>query len=121
VTEKPTREQVLAEPAERRLDEWVAEHVMGQTWQGGSPIPNYDGRWSWPPPYSTDIAAAWEVVTHMEAVFPGFDLIDWPVDGPEKRWYASFGNNLYPPKRIADFEGPTPEICICKAALLAVV
>lgn len=35
MSEKPTREQVLAEPAGERLDAWVCEFVLGWKWSLG--------------------------------------------------------------------------------------
>jgi hypothetical protein len=61
----PSPADILTEPAGRKLDAWVATHVMAQPWQGGNPIPSYDGRWPWPPPYSTDIAAAMQVAAEL--------------------------------------------------------
>lgn len=54
-----TTAEIQAMPAGKALDKLVAEKVMGQVWQGSNPIPSYDGRWPWPPPYSTDITVAW--------------------------------------------------------------
>lgn len=45
-----TLEQIMAEPAGRRMDAWVAESLFGYEWRE-------DNR-----PYSTDIAAAWELL-----------------------------------------------------------
>lgn len=60
--------------AGRELDALVAEKVMGWTWDENtawSPTGSRNARvadgdlWWWLPPYSTDIAAAWEVVERI--------------------------------------------------------
>lgn len=83
---KPTREEILSEPAGPRLDAWVAEYVMGWVREPGDVFswaerdsgvatgwyidedPDYyacgENCRSWRP--STNIAAAWEVVEKLE-------------------------------------------------------
>jgi hypothetical protein len=108
-----TEAEVLGMPAGRELNALVAEKVMGQAWQGGNPVPNYDGRWPWPPPYSTDIAAAFEVA---EAV-------------SKLAWHLSRGSRGYNCQivlaecltkcfEVRDVE--TAPLAICRAALLTV-
>lgn len=62
-----TSDEILSEPAGKRLDAWVAEHVMG--WRPLALSRDFDGNF-FPedaPNYSTDIAAAWQVVEKMRA------------------------------------------------------
>lgn len=54
-------ELLALDPRER--DHRLAEKIM--PWQGGNPIPGYDGRWPWPPPFSTDAAADYVVLEHV--------------------------------------------------------
>lgn len=61
------------------------------------------------PPYSTDIAAAWEVVDNMRARNLEFEISSAPHRLP---WLAKFGRRAEP--------APTPAHAICLAALKAV-
>lgn len=113
-----TRDEILSEPAGPRLDAWVAEHVMGWTPTGlakdfnGVPFPEPI------PNYSTDIAAAWEVVE----LVGGFEIEQWG-DVWEKKgtiiWAASF--NLPDGKNIVHATAATAPLAICRAALLAMM
>lgn len=119
MTEKPTREQILSEPAGERLDSWVAEFVMGdprgQVWERA---------------YSTDIAAAWGVVENLTArhhsVAVYWHFSDWrvgTVTGLDSVAVAEIetGPNAYtgPLKRAPS--ALTAPLAICRAALLAVL
>lgn len=106
-------DEIRTAPAGPRMDKLVAELVMGQVWQGGHPIPNYDGRWSWPAPYSTDIAAAWEVVerlakTHRVLVSGGIKL----------PWQCDVMPHPFATPTFAEAE--TAPLAICRVALLTV-
>lgn len=102
-----TREIVLAEPPGKRLDSWIAEKVMG---------------WSWGiigdliPAYSTDIAAAWEVVEKM-----------FEYGGCEIGCYGSKSGGKWFEVVVITTNGEvkvtahTAHEAICKAALLAVL
>jgi hypothetical protein len=112
------------------IDRLIAEKVMGQERTASCPLgdPTCDGKYEpqvghWPclPPYSTDIAAAWEVVEHLR------DLWTKATEGVQ-----GWDNSFTPPfddeaffdmlHRHADRRWPwamlyvTPE-AICKAAL----
>lgn len=104
-----TREEILILPAGPELDKLVAATVMSPTWEGGNPIPNHDGRWSWSPPYSTDIAAAW-------LVFERFKDRGWDIG-----WHGMSG---HPGWLVSNDDcdwlgyGDTAPLAICRAALL---
>ena len=111
------------------LDAMVAEKVMGWTWhivrihastntmtawvRPGHHVPKTidpGNNWNAPLPYSTDIAAAWEVV---EKMYKDHKLGMWmDVTVPESGIDAYFG----------DFKGAadTAPLAICLAALKAV-
>lgn len=114
-----TADVVRAEPAGVRLNTWVAERVMGQTWQGGNPIPNYDGHWPWPPPYSTEIAAAMQLADFLrqrfwlELALPGGKRSEG--DQYEASLYTDFWEQDQPDVvAVAD----TLPLAACRAALL---
>lgn len=108
---------------DRELDALVAEKVMGwriERYMTNPPKPTGMGM---PPDsttiaeipaYSTDIAAAWEVVEKMRA--QGFDnQFSWRADRPghRSRPFACFGRN-------GSAEADTLQKAICLAALKAV-
>ena len=107
-------------PAGRALDKLVAETVMGQVWQGGSPVSNCDGQWPWPPPYSTDISAAWKVVEHLLKENWFFDLA---IRQNPLTWRCVLihdPSDLGPrPAATAD-ECETAPLAICRAALASI-
>ena len=136
-----TRDEILALEAGRELDALVAEKVMGWTWgeysppvEGPSKILRPPESWApspdrapgsevscpgWHfrvPQYSTDIAAAWEVVEKMVPIKYGFNLAIESPPGPWGDWEVHFyngGTHL----AFAD----TAPLAICRAALLAVM
>lgn len=121
---KPTREQILAEPAGPRLNRWVGEYVMGCR-EEQSDDDLYDliilggvnqvdfcepgACWSAVPKYSENIASAWQVVEKMLA--SGWGGFGW--DGFEKgqKWLVGFGHTK--------IEAETMPLAISKASLLA--
>jgi hypothetical protein len=97
-------------PPGRELDALIAEKVMGRKreWRGrGWPSPNetLELEWMWvgsgqgmeqkTSPYSTDIAAAWEIVDEIGPVWRGFQFIiqwtehSWREQCWEAGWYES--------------------------------
>lgn len=121
--------------AGRELDAIVAERVMGATWRKPTRYAGIDGVSSlvlgerhsavaitfahrWPddrlsytgPAYSSDIAAAMQVVEAMRAKGYGFSL----TDNQGERWTAEFLNYL------AFADAGTPALAICRAALKAI-
>lgn len=118
---------VLQHEANRCLDAWVAERVLGhhfyQTSTGelwSTDLPGY----YFLAHYSTDIAAAWMVFEKFKG--HGWDL-GWHIftSGPlgrgERRegWFVTDGGE-YDFHEIA-FGGDSPCLAICRAALLAVL
>lgn len=111
----------------RELDALVAEKVVGQVRVGECPLDidgcggKYEpqiGQWPCLPPYSTDMAAAWQAVNAM------LDRgLEYTAEGEgkktkEHRWqFGPFRSNGYP----TDFgEGDTAAHAICLAALKAI-
>jgi hypothetical protein len=125
--------------ASRELDAWIAEHVMGWSdfWEGEGYVMGYppneqamgiDGERAPVPPYSTDIAAAWQVVERMTARM-GYDdpHFDWvgPLFKPEHRYLTEEGYPLGTTCWFVRVEdrgfihhvcADTPELAICLAA-----
>jgi hypothetical protein len=117
------REMIESEPAGRQMDAWVAEYVMGLPF-----VHKYSGEWLHtrdPIPfvgapiieyYSTDIAAAWQVVEKMNKRYQ-FDL-------GSNVWSVSFVHGM---PGLPDFVESYVEfesidevpLMICRAALLA--
>ena len=117
---KLTREEILSLLPGRELDALIAKHVMGLDMVEDQlpQLPRYyltdyektihrDV-----PLYSSDISAAWEVVTHLKSKYWYFMLSD-----ENEGWEASF---YWDPHRPA-YEALSAEApqAICKAALLA--
>jgi len=119
--------------AGEELDALVAENVMG--WlripselngqqkivvpPDGNPHPM---DWWWGrsvyglvPKYSTDIAAAWEVVERLER--DGIFLWKLGREDHLPNWHVSMGRNHGPD---IESEGPTAPLAICRAALAAI-
>jgi hypothetical protein len=119
---KPTREQILSEPAGRTLDIWVALYVMAD-WQDdgwwhskdGSKTSRADGG---PRPYSTEIKDAWEVVEVMRRR----GCLPTLLERANGEWRAQLlftdGEGFrHWPGAAAD----SPALAVCRAALLACV
>lgn len=105
------------------LDALVAEHVMGwrphvfgncvnQMQPPDRPEQNGIPQVRTVPPYSTDIAAAWEVVDVLvrDDVFTS---ISFCGSSPEERWVCF----LRLRGRTETFYAPTAQIAICRAAV----
>lgn len=137
-----TPAEIDALPAGYELDALVAEKVMGWTERdsrgpGGHPMrrwfPPQNGPWEWdqdePKPYSTDIAAAWEVVEKL-ATDGWFQILCNP-NGPDGKqvWRVE----LDPPSQSGErlharvlegtdrSYGDTAPVAICRAGLKALL
>lgn len=115
------REQVLALPAGPALDELIAERVMGWTRRDG-PVFSHESRWQapgvkgwdWLPEYSTDIAAAWQVVEKLRAGCIHMRLtLSNHEDG---RYTCTFDK---PMNEIYHAAADAAPLAVCRAALLA--
>jgi hypothetical protein len=108
------------EVAGRKLDALVAELVMGWTDAVISNypfqfhyLPNSDPPYKRTPNFSTDIAAAWQVVEKMGASFDKLTL----VGSDAQTWRCSvLRDGIFP--RVAD--APSAPLAICRAALACV-
>jgi Phage ABA sandwich domain len=137
-----SREQICALPAGRELDALIAERVMGLP---ALSVQDWQGKRLWHrrgddrlyteavPYYSTDIAAAWQVVECIHAWAPlcGGDRCDhFSIDAP------ALLSNPEPPalwavgwhdyaggERICSLEATadTVPLAVCRAALLALL
>jgi len=115
MNDKPTREQVAAEPAGRRLDGWVAEFVTG--W-GPSAIARDMNGVPFPedvPHYSTDPGDAWAVVGHLAR--------RWDVVLHACPRGHSCQLSDVPRLGLIDYrpreDAPAMPLAVCRAALLA--
>jgi hypothetical protein len=89
---------------------WIAYGVYGET----HTPPMAWKKWNYKvPPYSTDIAAAWEVVEKMSEQWPQYQLAKI-----EDGWSVMWGFDGY---GWPEATGKTAPEAICKAALLAVM
>jgi hypothetical protein len=104
----------------RELDALIAEKVMGQTLRQlghvfsqrvGDVVPMFEI----PPPYSTDISAAWQVVERLVEMRIMLSLIPARYDNGF-RWQAKWGE--YSSDKWD--QAPTAPHAICLAALKAV-
>jgi hypothetical protein len=131
-----TPDEVGALPAGPELDALVAERVFllarvvrargsdatRPVWTDNPAI--CDGAWTTgelerygaPAPYSTDIAAAWEVARWLRERWWGFTLaagLEWHCYADEAAKSGTWGGGAWG-------SGLTPELAICRAALLEV-
>lgn len=114
----------------RELDALVAEKVMGlEPWPGRpgafrAPIvpPKVESKPCDPPPYSTDIAAAWEVVGRLRSQECALHLSQSEPNDSNDGFYASFSEyrpSIENEPHTFEWARTAPE-AICKAALRAV-
>ena len=100
--------------AGRELDARVAEKVMGQG--SGYPLPNDFHYIAEIPYYSTDIAAAWEVVEKLKD--DGYTVQLWSYSGS-----CCYGCAIARPTdgfQTPPLAPPTMPLAICRAALAVV-
>jgi hypothetical protein len=95
--------------AGRELDSLVAEKFMGHG--SGYPLPNDFKYLAEVPCYSTDIAAAWEVVEHLRQAYKIVDVL-------LTKSYASC--KLYDDETFISVDADTASLAICLAALKTV-
>lgn len=119
--------------AGRQLDAMIAEKVMGYAhppWQAGAKTANPNGcHWSCsvcnPAPFSSSIAAAWQVVEKRSHSGVDFYLERHP--NGETHWarfndttQGTFNADGCQDKRLGDADAQTAPLAICRAALKAV-
>jgi hypothetical protein len=83
------REEILNMPAGREMDVLIADFVTHKAKPkdaeliGGEWTTNFDGDdWEfWPPYYSTDVAAAWEVLDLISGRFFMIQILRWDFQG----------------------------------------
>ena len=120
--DRPTRDDVLAEPPGPRLDAWVAEWVMG--WEDVRVTAAFGAThvlWGNPPgqpgsvpvpAYSTDIAAAWEAADRYHRF-----SVDHDKDHKPNSWGVHLGRGVGDARSVY-VAAPTAPLALCKAALL---
>lgn len=122
-----TKDEILAMEPGRELDCWVAEKVMG--WinvnkeTGTGDKPNYHGFYGVKiPNFSTDIAAAWEIVEHMRSHQRYLTMYNLPKNN---KYLVEFIPQLTWENPAVDHSlgccSLNPAEAIVKAALLAVM
>ena len=109
-----TRDEILNMPAGREMDALVAKNVMKLEF----PVYEFDGykHQYKPKPYSTNIAAAWEVVDKINSQE---SLYNFELSKDDKSWMCEWWSKetQEPIWATAD----TAPLAICRAALLAVM
>jgi hypothetical protein len=134
----PTREEILAVPAGRRLDGWVAQLVLGIACEHSWREDVYAARPGWycgngqcgakkdrnesPPTfcyglvgcYSTDLAAAWLVVEHLRERFGQVELY-----GERNHFWDCVVSDWGGMTVLAREGAETPMLAVCRAALAA--
>ena len=109
-----TRDEILAMEPGRELDTKIEIEVFGLKPSKTTPGWVVEGVRARPPrPFSTDIAAAWEVVEKMSEQWPQYQLAKI-----EDGWSVMWGFDGY---GWQEATGKTAPEAICKAALLAVM
>lgn len=99
--------------SKRECEEWLADTLKRHP---DSWVKNYHvDKWARWPRYTTDIAAAWEVVEKMREC--GFNVSIWAYDSP-KRVRCMIESSSHGPQ--FSFLAETAPEAICKAALLVV-
>jgi hypothetical protein len=136
MSDKPTREMILAEPAGRQMDVWVAKYII----ELPDDLISIDGIINYPfhdqiievaeiPHYSEDIDAAWQVVEKLTRLErepnPLYFRLTWgwwdkPHSEDSPQYWAVFDWKLTGdshPLYLAIAE--TAPLAICRASLLA--
>lgn len=104
------REQIEQQRAGREMDKLIYHEVLGnpQPWPGYSVDSRAIGN------YSTDIAAAWQVVEHLEAQGWGHkhNTLSAAAEQPGTQWTFRRGAQVH------GAEALTPALAICRSAYL---
>jgi hypothetical protein len=115
MAETLTREQVLDMPAGEEMDRLIAEKVFGDQFDGDTIT---DGKRCWPiPDYSTNVAAAWQVIDRIYRRFCGHISIErfaWLSYEVKVGGLPADGGGW---REVAAMAGAAP-LAICRAALL---
>jgi hypothetical protein len=99
-----TRDEILNMPAGREIDSLIAVRVIDPEWEKVL---------SACPKYSTDIAAAWEVVDKMRKSFWVASLV-----ADTNLWRVTFYTHTH--RKTHEAINESAPLAICRAALLAV-
>lgn len=110
----PTREEILKMPAGSEIELLISDHVLKlSTLEWNRRFFNNRTK------FSTDIAAAWEVVEKMREKF-GYRIFNDVSSKIGQCTTANFYNNRIPDKISVYVSAETAPLAICRAALLAV-
>lgn len=117
-----TRDEILTMEAGAEMDALVATKVMGwiqastqsSVWLTWYPPGEHSKARLSPPPFSTDIAAAWEVVKRIIGTTKRCPQVRWISEAMSHEWHCDmeWGAEAY---------APTAPLAICRAALIAVM
>ena len=105
-------------PASRCLDYWIAEQVLDLSCLHDPPTGILLPVDIQVKPYSSDIAAAWEVAEKMAEQWPDFSVGSGWIKGNDGNWSVSWGFDGHGWEWTEPCE--SAPLAICKAALLAV-
>lgn len=138
IATRPTREQILSEPAGPRLNRWVAQYVMGcyeRKYLGKFGHHLYDlvipgdvsriaymsseGCWLDCPKYSEDISEAWAVMDRIGARH-GWAIIHTTHSKHGTGWFV-VDNGEYDFVTLSGAACETAPLAICRAALLLLI
>ena len=120
-----TRDEILSMPAGLEMNAIVATHVMGapeiiwEKWRDGEryPVIRYcpgDDVFHPVPSYSTDIAAAWQVMERLRCDWSEIHLTYTP-----RGWYVLLADSFTGKKVTETGRQDSAPFAICRAALLA--
>jgi hypothetical protein len=112
MSDRPTIEQVLAEPAGFQMDDWIAEFVIGNKYDSSD--------------FSKDIADAWGVVEKMRELDPHWcPHVFWDDDDglSPGYWVATFYyyGETQDEYRVCEAIADAAPLAICRVAVLAVL
>jgi hypothetical protein len=138
-----TLEEIKNLPAGKELDAAIAEHVLGHIWlhnkrygvlrpsdeadliveDGHSNYGKHpEGHWIGPDDkYSTDLAAAWEVIEAVRKLGWYSQHTDLTLDSGTDWWAWHFLNHAPPGNEQVSAYAATAPLAICRAALLVLL
>ena len=119
-----TRDEILAAPAGREIDEMVIRDVMKWKFIHSDDFAHvyddgkYGARISFSP--SSDISAAWEVVDKFKQEGKWMSVSTF-ISSLEDKWACEFMNDGAKDEFLDCVEADTAPLAICRAALLTVL
>lgn len=113
-----TRDEILAMPAGREMNALIVEKVM--KWNVKVTLKDYVIEY---PRYSTDIAAAWQVIEKLAHEPYSWDIKSVNLIGGKLNWFVCYWGDGSKPGTILDWYTycDSLPLAICRVALLAVM